>query len=510
VEKHDSKFRSGTVETDARPKLENASDLSRVHLIQKHNRCRDLNVDGPTRALRLNMKLFRKGWNEIHPSGAVQIKLLPIVVLLAAAMATTVKGQALGGNSSIVENTRIYFLSQEMRKSGTVLTSQGQPVGGAKVRVCPSTATGETCSPLAHIYSNEALTQPLANPLTTNDAGEYTFYISPGTYQIEIAGAGIATKEFPNMPQIVSAMEGSNPRTQSSSDSSSLKNTIGLPFITGNSRIARVKRSALLGPPVTSLSPAAQDFAYFGGYPGSLIPYNDYVQLLSTADIAFVVGFNSIGDSTEDLASISVPAYAAGLNSAGVLTVEHDDPSGEGSISAGALSEGIIQLNGHSLFTESGSVANSYIAGNNAEADVIGPGNASVVTSYFGTTGFRVVGNPFIDVMSNFYSPPVRHPEMTYTGRITAAFYSEDQGTDYAIYSAGGQSYHAGLFTFGTTARLTPGLFSTLSVCNPDKEGTEGAVADSTVNTWGATIAGGGSYHVLAYCNGANWTVAAK
>jgi Major tropism determinant N-terminal domain len=33
-------------------------------------------------------------------------------------------------------------------------------------------------------------------------------------------------------------------------------------------------------------------------------------------------------------------------------------------------------------------------------------------------------------------------------------------------------------------------------------------VSDSTTNTWGATISGGGSYEVLAHYNGTNWTVA--
>jgi hypothetical protein len=35
-------------------------------------------------------------------------------------------------------------------------------------------------------------------------------------------------------------------------------------------------------------------------------------------------------------------------------------------------------------------------------------------------------------------------------------------------------------------------------------------VTDSTTNTWGATITGGGANKVLAYWNGTNWTVAAK
>jgi hypothetical protein len=35
-------------------------------------------------------------------------------------------------------------------------------------------------------------------------------------------------------------------------------------------------------------------------------------------------------------------------------------------------------------------------------------------------------------------------------------------------------------------------------------------VSDSTSTSWGATITGGGANHVLAYCDGTNWTVMAK
>lgn len=41
-------------------------------------------------------------------------------------------------------------------------------------------------------------------------------------------------------------------------------------------------------------------------------------------------------------------------------------------------------------------------------------------------------------------------------------------------------------------------------------EGMLRGVSDSNTNTWGATVAGGGSNHVLVYYNGTNWTVAAK
>lgn len=58
----------------------------------------------------------------------------------------------------------------------------------------------------------------------------------------------------------------------------------------------------------------------------------------------------------------------------------------------------------------------------------------------------------------------------------------------------------------------TPGaqLFSALPACATGTEGAAMAVTDSSANTWGSTVTGGGSNHVQAYCNGTNWTVSAK
>jgi hypothetical protein len=58
--------------------------------------------------------------------------------------------------------------------------------------------------------------------------------------------------------------------------------------------------------------------------------------------------------------------------------------------------------------------------------------------------------------------------------------------------------------------RTSPNLFATLPSCSSSTEGWQRAVSDSTTNTWGATITGGGADHVLAYCDGSAWTVAAK
>ena len=63
---------------------------------------------------------------------------------------------------------------------------------------------------------------------------------------------------------------------------------------------------------------------------------------------------------------------------------------------------------------------------------------------------------------------------------------------------------------FKVPVQLTPGAFSSLPSCGSATEGMLAGVSDSTTVTWGATITGGGANHVLGYCDGSHWTVAAK
>jgi hypothetical protein len=56
----------------------------------------------------------------------------------------------------------------------------------------------------------------------------------------------------------------------------------------------------------------------------------------------------------------------------------------------------------------------------------------------------------------------------------------------------------------------TPRLYAALPTCDANHEGMLGAITNGNSNTWGAAVIGGGANHVLAYCNGSAWTVAAK
>jgi len=89
--------------------------------------------------------------------------------------------------------------AQGTRKDDIVFNSRGIPLAGATVRVCAQPATGQPCSPLANIYSDPLLSQALANPTTTDGMGNYFFYAAPGTYEVEISGPQISTKQIPDV-----------------------------------------------------------------------------------------------------------------------------------------------------------------------------------------------------------------------------------------------------------------------------------------------------------------------
>lgn len=88
--------------------------------------------------------------------------------------------------------------AQGSRYQNIVLDGTGHPVGGATIRVCTQPSTGQPCSPLASIYANTALTTPLPNPTASDGLGNYFFYVTPGTYTIEIAGPGLVDTIYPD------------------------------------------------------------------------------------------------------------------------------------------------------------------------------------------------------------------------------------------------------------------------------------------------------------------------
>ena len=72
-------------------------------------------------------------------------------------------------------------------------------IPGASVRVCTSAGTGTPCTPLATIYSDQAMTAAIAGSTMTADSrGRFTFYAPAGCYQIQVSAAGFATLTYPD------------------------------------------------------------------------------------------------------------------------------------------------------------------------------------------------------------------------------------------------------------------------------------------------------------------------
>jgi len=86
--------------------------------------------------------------------------------------------------------------AQGVRYDNIVLGPRGTPVAAAQIAVCTAAAVRTTapCSPLAQIYSDQALSQPLANPFQADSLGNYGFWAQPGHYVVQLYGTGLTTR----------------------------------------------------------------------------------------------------------------------------------------------------------------------------------------------------------------------------------------------------------------------------------------------------------------------------
>jgi hypothetical protein len=83
-------------------------------------------------------------------------------------------------------------------------------------------------------------------------------------------------------------------------------------------------------------------------------------------------------------------------------------------------------------------------------------------------------------------------------------------GTGLNVFATGGVSVGIANDPGAGTLKLKAQVFSALTACSGTIEGAMASITDSATATWGATITGSSTNHVLGYCNGTNWTVAGK
>src|SRR5277367_5675769 len=87
------------------------------------------------------------------------------------------------------------------RRDGTVQNAVGVALAGVSVAVLsqPADTTTQPGTPLASIFTDSTGVTPLANPLSTDNLGNYFFYAAPGTYTVQIYGAQLLEQQvFPD------------------------------------------------------------------------------------------------------------------------------------------------------------------------------------------------------------------------------------------------------------------------------------------------------------------------
>lgn len=141
-------------------------------------------------------------------------------------------------------------------------------------------------------------------------------------------------------------------------------------------------------------------------------------------------------------------------------------------------------------------------------------------------------GSPFFQIQKStgtvlFNVPSGRssaHFQMGYNGNyvssfgatVTQPFYVYDNVSNNNLITtdeSGNSSFGEGgskVVTINGVMKLPGVKFSTLSTCGSANGGMIAQVSDSSTTTWGETVSGDGSYVVIAFCDGSNWTVMAK
>jgi hypothetical protein len=147
---------------------------------------------------------------------------------------------------------------------------------------------------------------------------------------------------------------------------------------------------------------------------------------------------------------------------------------------------------------------------------VAGSGSGSIsvnCTASPGAASYRVYGSTDGAVAVTGYIGGASFP-IVYTGTVTGSSLpnnsSEAGNAPVVRFPANGDAFSLQGTLKWPFFQMTPNTFAGLAACSSATQGRTAAVTDSTTNTWGATITGSGSDSVMAYCDGTNWTVAAK
>ena len=129
----------------------------------------------------------------LRASVASAVLRLFVIALLLGLFAG--RGEAQGANHSNIALKNTTVSGSSGIGGGSVL----QAINGASITVCSGStlpAAGATCTGLASIFSNRALTTVLVNPFNADTNGNYFFWATPGPYVVSVGGAGLTTYSY--------------------------------------------------------------------------------------------------------------------------------------------------------------------------------------------------------------------------------------------------------------------------------------------------------------------------
>ena len=215
------------------------------------------------------------------------------------------------------------------------------------------------------------------------------------------------------------------------------------------------------------------------------------------------------GSATTDASSLTTGTLDAARLPATVLQVDgSDNLLGDGALN---LSGNLTAKNFHTAITQNGS--GRVLTGNVIFLDPSGNQVVTMGADYYALPNI-LISPGFIsfneDVGTNSLSTgTISANTISSTGDLTAG-----DLTAMGALSSDGNAINSSndgqaIWQVGSLSG-TPVTFANQQNGHSLHEGAVESFVDSTTNTWGAIISGGGNFHVLGYFDGTNWTVAAK
>jgi hypothetical protein len=382
-----------------------------------------------------------------------------------------------------------------------VVNGYTTPIANATITVCAANASGIPCSPaLANsIFKDTGLTQPLSNPFTSDALGNYQFAAGGGTYTVTVTAVGFVGQSYqvttgggggggsgcvvnpadggcalagsPSIDFFIGSVgPGTGWLAQWLNNQINFKNALS---VASDGNAGRISIACGPDPGVGSNITIAA--------PVTCVPYTIYLPPGSSTGYLFVsangnkltLSVNSSINLQTDVGSTILPLANGGTNgtSQQQAAINVLPPIGRGG--------DVIYANSGNWTIFSGCTVSTCIYTENGG----------------GTPGWLNTPIPPLDGGTGL------------TTLTTGCIY-KGNGTAAMLCSA--LSDDGAKVTSTEPIKLPVSVFSALATCAAGIEGEQAAVSDSTTNTWGATITGSGANHVLAYCDGTNWTVAGK